>query len=75
MNKLTEEEEKQNEEKTENGLSEEVVNGLTMLHSTGLRFLTIIVQPTGELTLHTAEGSNRIEIVGLLEVARDAVRT
>jgi len=71
---LTEKEE-QSEEKMENGLSEELVNGLTLLHSTGLRFLTIIVQSTGELTLHTAEGSNRIEIVGLLEVARDAVRS
>ena len=58
------------ETKTENetGLPEGLVNGLTHLHETGLRFLTIVVQPNGELTMHTANGSNRIEITGLLEV-------
>lgn len=66
------------ETKTEtenNGLPEDLVNGLTLLHKTGLRFVTVVVQPNGELTLHTAENSNRIEIVGMLEVARDAVRS
>jgi hypothetical protein len=51
------------------------VNGLSLLHKAGLRFVTVVVQPNGELTLHTAENSNRIEIVGMLEVARDAVRS
>jgi len=58
-----------------NGLPEDLVNGLALLHKTGLRFVTVVVQPNGELTLHTAENSNRIEIVGMLEVARDAVRS
>jgi hypothetical protein len=58
-----------------NGLPEDLVNGLSLLHKTGLRFVTVVVQPNGELTLHTAENSNRIEIVGMLEVARDAVRS
>ena len=68
---MTEEEKKQ---ANETGLPEGIVNGLTHLHETGLRFLTIVVQPNGELTMHTANNPNRIEIVGLLEVARDAVR-
>jgi len=70
-------EETPTETKTENetGLPEGLVNGLTHLHETGLRFLTIVVQPNGELTMHTANGSNRIEITGLLEVARDAIRS
>ncbi len=63
------------EEQNNTGLPEGLVNGLTHLHGTGLRFLTIVVQPNGELTMHTANNSNRIEIVGLLEVARDAVRS
>lgn len=65
----------QEETQNTNGLSEDLVNGLTHMHKTGLRFLTIVVQANGELTLHTAENSNRIEIVGMLEVARDAVRS
>lgn len=69
---MTEEQEAQQDT---NGLSENLVNGLALLHQTGLRFVTIVVQPNGELTLHTAENSNRIEIVGMLEVARDAVRS
>lgn len=63
------------EETENNGLPEDLVNGLALLHKTGLRFVTVVVQPNGELTLHTAENSNRIEIVGMLEVARDAVRS
>tara|TARA_B100001778_G_C18163642_1_gene439281 strand:+ start:132 stop:347 length:216 start_codon:yes stop_codon:yes gene_type:complete len=66
-----------NEEETKNetGLTDSVVEALTHLHESGLRFLTIIVQPSGELTMHTASGSNRIEITGLLEVARDAIKS
>ncbi len=63
------------EETQNNGLPEDLVNGLALLHKAGLRFVTVVVQPNGELTLHTAENSNRIEIVGMLEVARDAVRS
>ena len=63
------------QEENNGGLPEGLVNGLTHLHGTGLRFLTIVVQPNGELTMHTANNSNRIEIVGLLEVARDAIRS
>ena len=57
------------------GLHPDLVMGLGKLHDSGLRFVTVVVQPNGELTLHTAEKSNRIEIVGMLEVARDAVRS
>ena len=53
------------QEQNNGGLPEGLVNGLTHLHDTGLRFLTIVVQPNGELTMHTANNSNRIEIVGL----------
>ena len=63
------------EENNENGMPEDLVAALTHLHSSGLRFLAIVVQPNGELTMHTANGSNRIEITGLLEVARDAIRS
>ena len=63
------------EENKETGMPEPLVNALTHLHESGLRFLTIVVQPNGELTMHTANGSNRIEITGLLEVARDAIRS
>ena len=59
----------------ENGMPEDLVAALTHLHSSGLRFLAIVVQPNGELTMHTANGSNRIEITGLLEVARDAIKS
>ena len=72
---MTQETPKETENKEESGLPEGLVNGLTHLHETGLRFLTIVVQPNGELTMHTANGSNRIEITGLLEVARDAIRS
>ena len=72
---MTEETPQQTEKKDDSGLPEGLVNGLTHLHETGLRFLTIVVQPNGELTMHTANGSNRIEITGLLEVARDAIRS
>tara|TARA_Y100001937_G_C7014214_1_gene282390 strand:- start:346 stop:579 length:234 start_codon:yes stop_codon:yes gene_type:complete len=57
------------------GLHPDLVMGLGKLHDSGLRFVTVVVQPNGELTLHTADKSNRIEIVGMLEVARDAVRS
>ena len=63
------------EENNENGMPEDLVAALTHLHSSGLRFLAIVVQPNGELTMHTANGSNRIEITGLLEVARDAIKS
>jgi hypothetical protein len=72
---MTEEEQQTQPSEDNNGLSEDLVNGLSLLHKAGLRFVTVVVQPNGELTLHTAENSNRIEIVGLLEVARDAVRS
>ena len=70
---MTEEEAKT--ENKETGMPEPLVNALTQLHESGLRFLTIVVQPNGELTMHTANGSNRIEITGLLEVARDAIKS
>ena len=63
------------EENNENGMPEDLVAALTHLHSSGLRFLAIVVQPNGELTMHTANSSNRIEITGLLEVARDAIKS
>ena len=63
------------EETQNSGLPEDLVNGLALLHKTGLRFVTVVVQSNGELTLHTAENSNRIEMVGMLEVARDAIRS
>ncbi|MDA8837832.1 hypothetical protein N9N26_01045 [Candidatus Poseidoniales archaeon] len=72
---MTEEQKETEPSDDNNGLSEDLVNGLSLLHNTGLRFVTVVVQPNGELTLHTAENSNRIEIVGMLEVARDAVRS
>jgi hypothetical protein len=72
---MTEEEQQTQPSEDNNGLSEDLVNGLSLLHKAGLRFVTVVVQPNGELTLHTAENSNRIEIVGMLEVARDAVRS
>ena len=72
---MTEEQKETEPSDDNNGLSEDLVNGLSLLHKTGLRFVTVVVQPNGELTLHTAENSNRIEIVGMLEVARDAVRS
>ena len=72
---MTEEEQQTQPSEDNNGLPEDLVNGLSLLHKAGLRFVTVVVQPNGELTLHTAENSNRIEIVGMLEVARDAVRS
>tara|TARA_A200000159_G_scaffold164153_1_gene192691 strand:- start:995 stop:1213 length:219 start_codon:yes stop_codon:yes gene_type:complete len=72
---MTEQTQAETNKENETGLPEGLVNGLTHLHETGLRFLTIVVQPNGELTMHTANGSNRIEITGLLEVARDAIRS
>ena len=68
-------EEVNEEKKNETGMPDSVVQSLTLLHESGLRFLAIVVQPNGELTMHTANGSNRIEITGLLEVARDAIRS
>ena len=68
-------EEVNEENKNETGMPDSVVQSLTHLHESGLRFLAIVVQPNGELTMHTANGSNRIEITGLLEVARDAIRS
>lgn len=70
---MTDEEIKEEENKT--GMPDGVVSALTHLHESGLRFLAIVVQPNGELTMHTANGSNRIEITGLLEVARDAIKS
>ena len=68
-------EEVKEEQKNETGMPDSVVQALTHLHESGLRFLAIVVQPNGELTMHTANGSNRIEITGLLEVARDAIKS
>jgi len=72
---MTNEEVKEEQQTNETGMPDDVVQALTHLHSSGLRFLTIVVQPNGELTMHTANGSNRIEITGLLEVARDAIKS
>lgn len=72
---MTEEEEQKTESENKSDLPDMLVEALTNLHKSGLRFLTIVVQPNGELTMHTASDSNRIEITGLLEVARDAIKS
>jgi hypothetical protein len=60
------------EEEHEN---ENLNQALALLRKTGLRFLCVVVAPNGDLQLITQLDSNRVEITGLLEVARDAVRT
>ena len=61
----------ENEVIEEDGLQQ----ALSLLRSTGLRFLCIVVAENGDLQLVTQTDANRIEITGLLEVARDAVRS
>ena len=62
----------ENEDKIEN---EQLSQAIGILRSTGLRFVCMVVSPNGDLQLITQLDSNRVEITGLLEVARDAVRS
>ena len=49
--------------------------GLAALRESNLRFVAVVVLDNGDLQLVTQEDSNRIEMVGLLEVGRDALRS
>ena len=49
--------------------------GLAALRESNLRFVAVVVLNNGDLQLVTQEDSNRIEMVGLLEVGRDALRS